>query len=233
MYSIHCSRGNQDMSQDVVHAMVGPGQYHLLGPVGWHLIERVWCRVEVSLDEEECMSRMVQYSQVLLARPELWLGSLGACVGSAHHLVVQSSSDLVACARDMLGRAMGLGHCRSLRGGHVYAQGGRDVGRKPKCSAFNRDDPIGAPVPSKTSHGMATAPCTQVCPCAWGMRAGTKTAESGDSDDRAAAGGGWSMVVGSAQRRTVEITCTVLSSRSGIPIDRQLISSPTTAAENI
>jgi len=117
----------------------------------------------VSLDKDECMERMVKYSQVLLASQELGLRSLRAGVGSAHHLVVQSSSDLVACARDMLGRVMALGHCRSMRGGDVYAQGSRDVGRKPNSRAFNRDDPIGALVPSKTSHGMATAPCTKVC----------------------------------------------------------------------
>lgn len=163
MHLIYPSCEKEDRSEDVVQAKVGPSQYRLLCSVGCHLIEGFSSRVEVSLDEEACMERMVKYSQVLLASPELWLGSLGACVGSAHHLVVQSSSDLVACARDMLGRAMALGHRRSMRGGHVYAQGGRDVGRKPKSCAFNRDDPIGAPVPSKTSHGMATAPCTQVC----------------------------------------------------------------------
>ena len=163
MHQTYCSPRNEDRSEDVVQAEVGFGQHSLLCSVGCHLVEEVWCKLEVSLDEEACIERMIKYSQVLLASPELWLGSLGAWVRCAHHLVVQSSSDLVACARDMLGRAMTLGHCRSMRGGHVYAQGSRDVGRKPKSCAFNRDDPIGAPVPSKTSHGMATAPCTQVC----------------------------------------------------------------------
>ena len=42
--------------------------------------------------------------------------------------------------------------------------GSRDVGKKPGLSyAHERDDPIGAPVPSKTSHRTATAPCSALC----------------------------------------------------------------------
>ena len=67
----------------------------------------------------------------------------------------------MASARDMLGR---FGHRRSVRRGSLHAQGGRDVGRKPGLSyTHERDDPIGAPVPSKTSHRTATAPCPALC----------------------------------------------------------------------
>lgn len=210
---MYCSCENEDGSEDVVQAKAGPVQHGLLCVVGCYLIEGFWSRFEGSLDEEECMERMVQYSQVLHASPELWLGSLGACIGSAHHLVVQSSSDLVACARDMLGRAMALGHCRSMRGGHDYAQGGRDVGRKPKSCAFNRDDPIGAPVPSKTSHGMATAPCTQVC---MGKRVGNEDSRQAviRMIGQLQAVGRWGVHKGGRSRSRG--WCCV--SRSGIPI---------------